>query len=246
LRRKDIVSAQLGETATIVVPEPALLRDYFLRLGLEAEIADDGVRVDLQGDVTGEHSIQAYLQNWVNRNGVHATIQLEAVPAPAPARPVAVPAATSFQGDRPRLGDLLQRKGLITAEQLQDALAQSRATNDLLGRVLIRRRYIFGDELARTLADQLDLPFVNLRVIGYERSVAVMLPSELGLRLAALPIGVVGNRIRVAVADPTDEEGLAAMQPYLGSFSVCVADLLEIELAWKTLDPATAAAARVA
>jgi hypothetical protein len=235
-----------GETATIYVSEPARLRDYFLRLGADASVEDGAVRVRYAGDGSADDTITVYLRNWVERNNLFASILLDP-PPPIPfsnsrVEEAPTPPAAPFL-NRPRLGDLLQFRGLITTEQLERALAESRASGDLLGRVLIRRRFIFGDELARTLADQLDLPYVNLRVVGYEQSVASLLPSEIGMRFAVLPIGRMGGRVRVAFADPCDDEAKETVRAFVGEFTVVVADLLEIELAWKSIDPSVAVAA---
>jgi hypothetical protein len=107
---------------------------------------------------------------------------------------------------------------------------------------MIRRGFIFEDELARTLADQLDLPYINLRVAGFDRSVAQLLPSAEGLRIAAIPVGFLGGRVRVAFADPSDESAKELVRRHVGEFTLAVADLSDIELAWRTVDPACAAA----
>ena len=232
------------DAATILVAQPEPLRDYFLRLGAEASIADpSSVRVEL-AVAEGEDTIADHLQRWVEVNGVDARIASdEPVAAPQP-QPMPVRAETFFL-ERPRLGDLLLKKGLITQEQLEAALSESRESGDLLGRVMIRRQFIFEDELARTIADQLDLPYVNLRVAGFERAVAQLLPSADGLRIAAIPIGILGGRIRVAFADPSDESAKELVRRHIGEYALAVADLSDIELAWRSVDP-SCAPARVA
>jgi hypothetical protein len=215
------------DAATIVVDRPEPLRDYFLRLGAKAEVVD---ATTVQVELTDEISIAEHVRHWSGVNGIAARVA-EAVPEPAPAQP-----GTYFL-ERPRLGDLLLKKGLITQEQLAAALKESRETGDLLGRVMIRRQFIFEDELARTLADQLELPYVNLRVAGYDRAAAAMIPSSEGLRIAAVPIGILGGRVRVAFADPSDETAKAVARQFVGDFSLAVAELGEIELAWRSLDP---------
>jgi hypothetical protein len=225
------------EAVTISVATPIPLRDYFQRLGAEATVSGpEAVHVRLALVLEDDESIADHLRYWVAANGIPATIG-DGSSAPAE--------AASYFLDRPRLGDMLLKRGLITQEQLEHALAESRASGDLLGRVMIRRRFIFEDELARTVANQLDLPYVNLRVAGFDRSVALMLPSREGMRMAALPIGVLGGRIRVAFADPSDEAAKAFTRQYVGDFTLAVADLSDIELGWRSLDP-TCGVAQVA
>ena len=217
------------EAATISVATPIPLRDYFLRLGAEATVVSpEGVHVRMTCVLDDDDSIVDHLRRWVRTNGIPATM------GDVSHRPLS---SAAYFLERPRLGDMLLKRGLITQEQLAQALAESRTTGDLLGRVMIRRQFIFEDELARTVANQLDLPYVNLRVAGFDRSVALMAPSHEGMRMAALPIAVLAGRVRVAFADPSDEAAKAFAGHHLGDFSLAVADLSDIELAWRSLDP---------
>ena len=215
--------AATRDRVAIRVSEPVRLRDYYRRLGAEAEVVD-GEWVRVEGD---RYAIEYYLQSWSSINEIEATI------APAPI--VGLPVACESAAPRLRLGDLLLGKGMITDDQLDEALSQSRAEGDLLGRILLRRRWIFEDELARTLAEQLDIPYVNLRNAGVDYAVASMMPTETGLRFAAVPIGVVGDRIRVAFADPCDQRAHEAVHARFPNYEGVVAELSDIELAWRTV-----------
>jgi hypothetical protein len=214
-------------TRRIRVSEPVRLRDCFRRLGARAEIVDDGVvAVELPDHY--DLSLDEYLASWSAINGIDAIIE--------PAPPLATAAVVSLLPERRRLGDLLIDRGLITEERLAEGLAESRSSGELLGRVLLRHRWLFEDELARMLAMQLDLPYVSLRVTGFDRSVARLLPSAIGLQVAAIPIGIFRDRIRVAFADPTDENAVATVNQHLSQPEAVVAELSDIESAWRTLE----------
>jgi MshEN domain len=205
---------------------PERLRAYLQCLGVRAEIDDAGlVAFEQPGHGFG---VNALLQSWVLMNDVEVVVgQAAAVPAPPPfLLPVALP----------RLGDMLVGKGLITEEQLNEALVESRASGERLGEVLLDRKWIFEDELARTLAGQLNLPYVNITASGVDRSVAGMLPASIGRRFAAIPIGVRAGSIRVAFADPTDDEALQAVGTYLADIDPVVADLSDIRSAWRRIE----------
>ena len=110
---------------------------------------------------------------------------------------------------RPPLGALLVRKGLLTKEQLDDALAERAHTGELLGQVLLRQGRIFEDELARVLAEQHDLEFLNLRSVGVDRRLLPLIPAEVGRRLRVVPVRLVqGGDVLTAVADPNDSDGM--------------------------------------
>jgi Type II secretion system (T2SS), protein E, N-terminal domain len=210
----------------IRVTEPERLRDYFLRLGASAEVVGQGdhqVVLITSGD--REH-VAAYLASWTAINGIDASIERPLTP-----RLEGTPRHTP----RPRLGDLLLAKGMITEEQLDEGLVESRSSGDLLGRILLRRQWIFEDELARSLAEQLDLPYVNLRNAGIDYALARILPVETGVRFAAIPIGVRGDHVRVAFADPYDEGARDAVSAYVPKVEPVVAELTDIETAWRTV-----------
>jgi MSHA biogenesis protein MshE len=172
--------------------------------------------------------VEAHHTWGVRRTGV------ENVPAD---RMTGILGSEPFFLERPRLGDLLTRKGLITPEQLADALEETRTGGELLGRVLIRRGYVFGDDVARTLAEQLNLPYVNLEALGIDPNVARMLPVEEGQRAAAIPVAVVGARVRVVFADPCDENALSIVQRYVPPpLEIAVGELSAIESAWRHIE----------
>jgi MshEN domain len=139
--------------------------------------------------------------------------------------------------ERPRLGDLLVRKGLITSSQLTEALAESEESRELLGRVLLRRGYLFEGDLARTLAEQLKLPYVDVHVVGVNREVAGRLPIEEGRRAAAIPVAVFRGRVRVVFADPSDEVSRSIVERYIpaDTYEVAIAEFSAIDSAWSRM-----------
>ena len=93
-------------------------------------------------------------------------------------------------GQKPRLqlGALLVEKGLITEAQLSEALVERRLNGGFLGETLVRLGFVFEDELARTLAEQAGVPFVNLEANPVDRYAAGTLSRALGESLLALPV----------------------------------------------------------
>ncbi len=63
---------------------------------------------------------------------------------------------------RPRIGQRLVERGLLTPAQLEAALAEHRATGVPLGQVLLGWGWVRALDFYETLAEQLGLPFVNL------------------------------------------------------------------------------------
>ena len=62
-----------------------------------------------------------------------------------------------------RLGDLLVRQELITAEQLTATLEQQRASGRKLGRILVDSGIVTEEQISGALARQLKIPYINLK-----------------------------------------------------------------------------------
>lgn len=208
------------------------LRDYFLRLGAVATISSDST-VDVRMSEDDDVDLSEYLRSWTVMNRVVA----EEVAADKPALALASAAEVAPRGANPtdppmRLGDLMVSKGFITADQLSEALAESQAKGELVGRVLLRRRWAFEDELARTLAEQWNLPYVRLSAVGVDEQVMRLLPKEIGLRFAAVPVRFARQSILVAFADPSDADALSAIREFLPTIDLAVAEFSDIQTLW--------------
>ena len=131
------------------------------------------------------------------------------LPEPLPAN------ALRRTGVRVQLGALLLRKKLLSAEQLEDALAEKDETGDRLGEIVIRHGWVSGRALAHALAEQHELEYIDLAQTEIEALALSLLPERFARRYAALPIRFLGDDVvLVAVADPgnvhtTDELRLA-------------------------------------
>ena len=106
----------------------------------------------------------------------------------------------------PPLGALLIREGLVSDAELETALAQQRlSASRRLGEILVERGVVTSADVARLVAEQYELPFVELAESEVEQTTAALLPEEIARRYAALPIGFLPDgSLRVVVADPTN------------------------------------------
>jgi hypothetical protein len=124
----------------------------------------------------------------------------------------------SFFDNEPRshLGALLLRKGLVTNEELDQALEQ-RESGELLGEALCRLRFCFENDVARVLAEQASVDFVDISVTSVDRRAVALLPAELARRLRAIPVRLHPDEtVSVAVADPTEDGLLAELKLAMG------------------------------
>lgn len=103
-----------------------------------------------------------------------------------------------------RIGDILIDRGLITSEQLQQALAAQRDTGMKLGEALVSEGLITADELVDTISERLNVPKITLDNVYVDPDVLSILPLELVKRHRLLPVFKIGDTLTVAMADPLD------------------------------------------
>ena len=103
-----------------------------------------------------------------------------------------------------RLGDLLVENKVITSEQLNKALEAQQAHGRRLGQTLVNLEFISEIQLAKFLAQQLDLPFINLNQKYIDIETVLRLPEVQARRYRALVTEYNPNTVLVALSDPSD------------------------------------------
>lgn len=111
-------------------------------------------------------------------------------------------ATAAAGGDR--LGDILIKEGLITREQLLQALAEQRATKHRLGYVLVKLGLVSELEITKLLARQYRMPAVDLTRFEVDPKLLKLIPADLATKHIVLPLKREGRTLTVAMADPTD------------------------------------------
>lgn len=101
-----------------------------------------------------------------------------------------------------RLGDILISDGLLTQEQLEEALAQQKQTHERLGAVLIEYGYITEKELIDALRNQLGIDFIDLTKTTIDPSMSRYIPKALAQEYEIVPIQVVRDNLFIAMSDP--------------------------------------------
>ncbi len=105
---------------------------------------------------------------------------------------------------RKRLGDILVESGIITAEQLQEALVDQKKSKLKLGDHLLQSGYITEQQLIEILEFQLGIPHVSLFRYRLDPSLASIVPEEMAKRYSLIPLKKEENKLTVAMVDPLD------------------------------------------
>jgi type IV pilus assembly protein PilB len=112
--------------------------------------------------------------------------------------------ATAAAGTAERLGDLLVREGLITREQLQQALQEQRNSGMRLGYTLVKLGLVEETEITKMLARQYRMPAVDLARFEVDERIVKMIPGDVAVKHTVLPLKREGRTLTVAMSDPTN------------------------------------------
>jgi type IV pilus assembly protein PilB len=103
------------------------------------------------------------------------------------------------------LGSLLINQGLLNVDQVKRAFEEQQLTGRRLGEIVVGHGWVTPQDLAKALAVQNGLEYIDLSETNIETGVATLLPKELAVRYEALPVRFLSDDLLlVAVADPTD------------------------------------------
>ncbi len=103
-----------------------------------------------------------------------------------------------------KLGDILVRDGLITADQLKRALAEQRSSGGRLGYTLVKLGFVEETEITKMLARQYRMPAVDLSRFEVDPKILKLISADIAAKYAVLPLKREGRTLTIAIADPNN------------------------------------------
>jgi type IV pilus assembly protein PilB len=105
---------------------------------------------------------------------------------------------------RGRLGELLVAKGLISTDQLHDAMREHRRSKERLGKVLTRRGFVSEEKMVELLSKEHGLPSVAIEQYAVTADVLALVPAHIARKYEVIPLARVAEGLTLAMADPTN------------------------------------------
>jgi type IV pilus assembly protein PilB len=103
-----------------------------------------------------------------------------------------------------KLGDILVRDGLITADQLKRALAEQKNSGMRLGYTLVKLGFVEETEITKMLARQYRMPAVDLSRFEVDAKILKLISADIAVKYAVLPLKREGRTLTIAIADPNN------------------------------------------
>lgn len=113
---------------------------------------------------------------------------------------------------RKNIGTLLVNAGLVSRNQLNDALNLAERTNTHVGQALIHRGYITENQLYAFLSKQTGIPLFDLSHVELSKEVAETFTPDEEWEWGVLPLSKDDQTLVVGVIDPVNQDSLAAVK----------------------------------
>lgn len=102
-----------------------------------------------------------------------------------------------------KLGEILIEKGVVSPQQIEMALKESKRTGEVLGKVLVKTKIISEKQLLEVLGDQLDLEFKpTIKVEEVNKEAVKAVPARLIWHYKFMPLDLKERTLTIAVSDP--------------------------------------------
>ncbi len=103
-----------------------------------------------------------------------------------------------------RIGQRLVEGQLITEEQLEQVESHIKKEGGRFFPALVQHEFVTEDELMKFLAQYFRLPMVDLRTVKIDPEIIKEIPLEVVRKYRVVPVKRIGNRLTVAMEDPSD------------------------------------------
>lgn len=101
-----------------------------------------------------------------------------------------------------RIGDLLQGMGLITQEQVEQALKQQKVSKKRLGQILIDMGFLTEQQMIEALEVQLGISYIDLTRYVIPVELAQVLPKNIARKNGVVPVRLERDMLYLAMSDP--------------------------------------------
>ncbi len=115
-----------------------------------------------------------------------------------------------------RIGEILVEKKLLTHEELDRALAEHEKTGEFLGSVLVNRGHISEEQLLRSVSEQRNIPFVDLKDTPIDEAVIRTVPARFVQYHKVMPLRLDRGVLVIAVSNPYVMLSLEDLTLHLG------------------------------
>ena len=103
-----------------------------------------------------------------------------------------------------KIGELLVKENLLTAEQLRQARDDARVQGSRLGAQITQLGYLDENDLTEFVAKQYGVPSIDLEEFDIDAAVIRLIPEEVAIKHTVIPVNRAGSTLIIATSDPSN------------------------------------------
>ena len=116
-----------------------------------------------------------------------------------------------------KLGQILVDFGYLNDDQLWDVLEeQKQSQGEIIGQVAVRMGLVTQEQVTEALAEQWGMPVINLAETNVSANVLEIVPETMAEIYKIMPVSLKDNVLTVAMADPQNVAALDDLRNFLG------------------------------
>ncbi len=112
------------------------------------------------------------------------------------------------------IGELLVKSGIITEDQLNEALAIQKENNKRLGEILIELGYLKPKDLIWLLSEQASMPFIELKPEILDSKLIRSFPENFLYNYCIIPLYEIEGKLYIAIGNPANREAIEKIKEF--------------------------------
>ena len=130
-----------------------------------------------------------------------------------------------------RLGEILVEQGLLSQEQVQDALRLQHQSGLLFGETLVQQKLITEEKIVSVLVGQFGIPYIKPTLYNISKDLLEIFDPAMMRRYQFVPMDSVGSVLLIAIAGSLTEDVLKEIEGQTGcSLQLFLTKMSEINL----------------
>ena len=117
--------------------------------------------------------------------------------------------------ERKRLGQILLEAGLVTEEQINQALELQKGTGMKLGEILKQEGLVNDEQIMKVIEAQFGIQYLDITKVYIDSEAVKMVPEEVCRKHTIVPIEVMNGEVTLAMKDPLDYYAIEEVKFYL-------------------------------
>jgi len=119
---------------------------------------------------------------------------------------------TASRINNKQLGELLLDQGIVSQEQLGQALNMQRDKGGLIGEILVELGYVKENDIAQSLTAQYGFPYLTLKNYDVSPEITSIIPPRLARQYLLVPIDKIGSNLTLAMSNPLNIQAIGDVE----------------------------------